>query len=296
MTYSHGRVQRSPALKSLVGLEPSSPQSLSIGVNTMRLASVSDANGSWGTSTGLFTTTGGSSSSMTKCTLEASSGSSADVDQDVPPPPKSHKGIISGALIGGVLGLIALALLGFAAVRWRRLRARAQKPEPAFIPEAWTGSGTIAYHRVDSASSASFDMTGLHRKPQLATRQNAPDRPSRVPNTLSRLRSIVYHRDGGAVIGVPPPYVYNGLDTSLLPPSTSTSMRPDSSGSDIVSQCPPDTSIPVTSASSRHETPPNLTGDTSNRHPTSIHLQLPYDYKESKGNMKRKGRAKDGDY
>ena len=79
--------------------------------------SVSDANGTWGTGTGVFNTAGDAVTNNTRCSVVASSGNSANVDQHPPQPGNSHTTVIVATVVPIVtVGL--LAVLAF--FLWRR--------------------------------------------------------------------------------------------------------------------------------------------------------------------------------
>ncbi|THH09966.1 hypothetical protein EW145_g1645 [Phellinidium pouzarii] len=110
--------------------------------DTQLIVSVSDANG-WGTGTGTFITTG---SNDTDCTgLVSSTGNSANVNQH---PTHSSKNSHTTVIVAVIVPVCALLLLAAAFFLWRRRRRhllhKLREPEPAFMPDAWTGPSALA--------------------------------------------------------------------------------------------------------------------------------------------------------
>lgn len=214
-----------------------------------------DANGVWGTSTGAFKTAGSSDTGY--CPINPSAGNHADVDQNPKQPSKSNVSTIVPAVVVPIVVLGLLAGIGY--WLWRRRQMAKQAPEPAFMPDAWTGpnmaelqagAGTGTgdrssynpydppptsklarfredYARSDSGAGGAFLAPGMsHRTTSFDETHFTGDGKigsSTLPPGAARGQpEVIYHSDAGAIQEVPPPYIdRSGLDSgpSVLAPA-----------------------------------------------------------------------------
>lgn len=172
------------------------------------MASVSDANGVWGTSTGLFKTTGQAVTDQS-CTLSTQSGNSANVDQNPPQPSKSHAAVIAGVIVPVVV-LSLLAGLGY--YLWRKRQQKQREPEPAFLPDAWmgpsimeTGTGVAStYSPYDPPPSAKLaryrdEMSATHSR--TSSSQNAIGMGFLSPAMPGMVRQSTFDGHSGSLSG-----------------------------------------------------------------------------------------------
>ena len=251
--------------------------------------SVVDANGVWGTSTGVFKTAG--SSDVGYCPVNPSAGNSANVDQHPKQPSSSKAGTIVPAVVVPIVVLGALAGIGY--WLWRRRQRAKEAPEPAFMPDAWTGPSMAEYQggaaatgdrssynpydpppssklarfrddyaRSDSGAGAAFLAPGMsHRGSSYDDTHFAGDGKTRSstlpPGAAQGQPDVIYHSDAGAIQEVPPPYIDRSGGAS-----GSNALAPSellSNATSVTSEPEPlstDTKQVYTGASERASSPP----------------------------------------
>ncbi|EJD00482.1 uncharacterized protein FOMMEDRAFT_159184 [Fomitiporia mediterranea MF3/22] len=131
--------------------------------NGQVMAAVSDAKDVWGTSTGLFKTTGPRVTDDT-CKLNTSTGNSTNINQHLPQPSKSHTAIIAGLIIP----VVVLCLAGVAFYLWCKRQQMRRERELALLPSSWinqsisdVGPGGVSASTLEHLSpSAKFARDG----------------------------------------------------------------------------------------------------------------------------------------
>ncbi|KAL5495948.1 hypothetical protein ACEPAI_1412 [Sanghuangporus weigelae] len=166
------------------------------GPNKQLLVSVSDANGVWGKSTGIYSTAG---ANTTDCSIRTTSRPSGSTDSDKDPQAsQSNQGgthdsgfasqpwhyiaiIVPIAIIGILVGLV------FFLRRRRRQRGGLNEPQPAILPDAWVGPSSLLDRDL-----------GTSRKTYL--------RVSPSDDILPEPKDVVQHEDAADARELPPPY------------------------------------------------------------------------------------------
>lgn len=193
--------------------------------------SVSDVNGTWGTSTGVFNTAGDAVTLDTRCAVVASSGNSANVDQHPPQPGNSSHTTVIVATVVPIVVVCLLAALAFFLWR-RRKQAKFREPEPAFLPDAWvgpniteTGAGGGTYSPYDPPPSSKLErfrdeMTASQSRP--STSQYGPGHGLLSPGMPHQGGTYSGHSGSGSMSGSHSQDGYfGGKGDPRLPPGVS---------------------------------------------------------------------------
>lgn len=122
--------------------------------NGQLLVSVSDANGVWGTSPGIFKTAGAAVTNETNCLFYTSTNTADNVDQHPAQPSKSHTTVI----IAVIVPIVVVALLvGLAFFFLRHRKHQEREAEPAFLPDAWTGPSIVESGTEGASTFSPYD-------------------------------------------------------------------------------------------------------------------------------------------
>ncbi|KAL5522147.1 hypothetical protein ACEPAF_2004 [Sanghuangporus sanghuang] len=148
--------------------------------NGQLMVSVSDANGTWGTSTGIFKTAGDAVTNDTRCAVVTNQGNSANIDQHPPQASGSNNTALIAGIVVPVVVVCLLAILAFFLWR-RRKQAKSREAEPAFLPEAWVGP-SLTETGPDGAS-ATYSPYDPPANSKLARYRDEVNSHSRTPSS-----------------------------------------------------------------------------------------------------------------